>query len=87
MLQNISDEDLKVEVERRKKESHQKRIPVPLDNIDFQPLLAICHDYIHELATLGYAAEDYSHYIFEAAVTAIYGKDVWAFVNHPEEDD
>lgn len=56
-------------------------VPEPLENPDYTNLRDTCKGYLNELHEKGYANEDYSHYIFEEAMNAIYGKDVWKFIN------
>ena len=56
-------------------------VPEPLENPDYTNLIDTCKGYLKELNDKGYANEDYSHYIFEEAMNAIFGKDVWIFIN------
>lgn len=78
-LDSFSDKELKDELERR--ERTKPTAPPVLDNPNWKPLLDVCHDYLHELEVMGWADDDYKHYIYEAALDAIYGKDVWNFIN------
>jgi hypothetical protein len=80
-FEGITTTELRVELERREQAEKQASIPQPLEMPNYQQLINTCHDYIHELAMLGYADEDYKHYIYEAALEAIYGNDVWTFIN------
>jgi hypothetical protein len=80
-LIDITTEDLQAELARRKETEKTQRIPVPKVDINFIPLVGCCQDYIIELAKQGYADDDFPHYIYEAALTAIYGDDVWTFIN------
>ena len=81
MFTDVGTEELKAELARREQDAKQVSAPQPREMPNYSQLIAVCHDYIHELATLGYADEDYPHYIYEAALTAIYGEDVWKFIN------
>jgi hypothetical protein len=77
-IRQFSNGELEKELERRKRE---KAMPLPIDNPDFGDLIGVCKQYIREIAEYGRADEDYDHYIYEAALAAIYGKDVWRFIN------
>lgn len=83
LLDKYSNEELNAEIERRKQ--IKRKAPEPLENLVWQPLLNVCRDYLHELETLGFADDDYPHYIFEAAITAIYGADIWTYINSVKE--
>jgi len=75
-LNDISTEELEEEVEKRKRDA----IPKPLSVIGLTALTRICNEYINGLAG-GYQIKDGEHYIFETAIEAVYGKDVWDWVN------
>lgn len=77
-IKQFSVSELEKELERRKR---LRVIPNPVDDPDYKDLIGVCKQYLHELAEYGHADDDYEHYIFEAAMTAIFGKDVWKFVN------
>lgn len=50
--------------------------------IDFIPLLKACKEYVDFInSNEGYRDNDHSQYIFEAAMTCIYGKDFWEWHN------
>lgn len=55
--------------------------PTRLDVVDATRLRNICQAYIDELDEKGWADDDTTHYIFEAAMEAVFGKDVWIWVN------
>jgi hypothetical protein len=48
---------------------------------DFTELKKICQSYIEEVAKGDYVDEDFPHYIFETAITTLFGNDVWTFIN------
>ena len=56
-------------------------IPKQLILQDFKELRKICQSYVDDLEKDGYVDEDHSHYIFETAMTCIFGKDVWKWIN------
>lgn len=60
--------------------------PVQVASPDFTALQKVCQDYIDALAKDGYDADDdFDHYIYEEAITAFFGKEVWRFINDPED--
>lgn len=80
-LQNLSDDVLKAELERRVKIAKENNKPKPLTVIDLKPLSEVCRQYIDDLDHNGWADEDYTHFIYETAVETIYGKDIWDWIN------
>lgn len=54
--------------------------PKLLDNPNVDGIKALCEDYLDEVE-LGVEDTDTQHYLFEAAMEAFYGKDVWKFIN------
>jgi hypothetical protein len=68
--------------------------PKQFSNPDFTELKRICDEYIQEVAEGEYAdAEgecvlaDLCHYIFEAAIEALYGEEIWDFINDEGDDE
>jgi len=61
--------------------------PKPLEKIDPQELIEICQEYMDFIDDDEEYHEDndYSSYIFEKAMEAVYGKDVWTFINARQE--
>jgi len=60
--------------------------PNMIETPDLLPLKKICQEYIDAIADGKYVDDDFTHYIFECALSTFFGKDVWNFVNHPEDD-
>ena len=58
--------------------------PKQLENPDLENLRSICQDYLDFIDNDAAYSEDndYDCYIFEAALMAIFGKNVWKFVNN-----
>ena len=82
-LSKISKEELKEEIEKREKEEEEREKPLPLPMIDqdFTQVIKLCESYINDLDKDGWVDEDMDHYIFEAAMEAVYGKSVWEWIN------
>lgn len=59
-------------------------VPQPLETPDFTDLTKTVAEYMAELAKPPEAwrrLDNYEEYIFEAAVEAMYGKEVWGWIN------
>lgn len=56
--------------------------PQPLPNPDFAELIKACKEYIEVLDDEEiHEDSDDNHYIFEAALEAVFGADVWKWIN------
>jgi len=75
-LEDYSKKELGEELDKRK-----TIVPKKLDNPDWTQIVTVCEEYINCLANKGYASTDTDHFIFETVLTAVYGKDIWDFVN------
>jgi len=56
------------------------RKPKPLENPDFSGLKRQVEEHLDSIANKT-DREDDDHYIYEAAVTAVFGNDVWTYIN------
>ena len=81
-LSLYADRELAIELERRKKIKEEGEKPGPLFSPDFGPLRADVIAHIGDIAMKGAGADDNrERYIYEAAVAAVYGSDVWKWIN------
>ena len=76
-LRYISTEELEQELERRRSLPPKPR---PLISPNFSELVRACSDYIDILEKQG-ETSDSQHFIFEEAMNAVYGEDVWDWIN------
>jgi hypothetical protein len=82
-ISKFTKEDLEKELKRREE---QKNKPFPLTDLetcwelDFSQVKKACEVHIQEIAD-GKVDTDAEHWIYEAAMEAVYGKDVWDWVN------
>lgn len=60
----------------------KKPIQIKIEEQDFGYLRTLCQDYIDTLSKNQFIDDEEDHYIFEAAMEAIFGKNVWEYVNH-----
>jgi len=78
-LKKVSDEELEAELERRKKVKNAP--PVPLDQPNFEPLRKMIIEGTRESIENESEDDDFSHYVYEAAMDAVYGKNFWVWRN------
>ena len=75
--------ELIAEIERRT--AAERPDALALSHIRAQGLDSQVYDYankyINDLAEKGYVDDDLEHYIFEAVMTMVFGKNVWDFIN------
>jgi hypothetical protein len=48
---------------------------------DITRLQKVVMEYMRQVVSDDYVDEDLSHYIFEEAMMAFYGRDVWKYIN------
>lgn len=78
-LDGATDDELKAELERRKK--IERSPPAPLPNPDFSGLRQMIIEMVANAAVSQCMDEDADHYVYEAAIEAVYGKSFWAWRN------
>lgn len=79
-LRQVDLETLKKEVMRRELARRLAR-PATVDNPNMQPVIDMIVAYIDRLANGERSNEDIAYYVFETAVMAVYGKDVFTWIN------
>lgn len=77
MLSHYSMDELQGEIDRRR--MIQKK-PVPVNNSNYTELRQLCLDYIDQVSRLA-VDDDLEHHVFEAALEAVYGEDIWGYIN------
>ena len=80
-LENISTKQLEIELEQRRKREKEGTKPKQVENPNWMPLREICQEYINCLDSEEYCDDDFSHYIYETALRALFGKNVFDWVN------
>jgi|WetSurMetagenome_2_1015567.scaffolds.fasta_scaffold548995_1 hypothetical protein len=78
MIGDYSTKTLREELARR--EPAAKKLPEPLSEHNIKPLKELVINYVKDRSGNN-DFEDYEHYIYEAAVELIYGKDIWKYLN------
>lgn len=79
LLALLSTKEMQDEIERRK--AAMPPMPELTGRIELESLLELCKQYIYDLSNGGGVDEDMEYNIFEAAVEAFYGKDIFDWVN------
>ena len=54
--------------------------PKVLEDIDTQSIIDTCENYLNDVEN-GYESKDFKEYIFEDVMIAVYGKDVFGYIN------
>lgn len=80
-IKSIPTPILEAELVRRKEASDTKPIPKHPFEVGWKLLYQICANDIDEHERGESEDSDTPHYIYKAAMEAIYGKDVWEWIN------
>jgi len=75
----VPDDALEAELARRKKLANMP--PQPLKEPDFSGLVKTVTSGIAQSMEEGYEDDDFKHYVYEAAMEAVYGKGFWTWRN------
>ena len=78
-LKNVPLKELQDELERRSKGA--PAIPQPIENPDFAQLIKTCKEHLETIVEEGYIDDDGTEYIYEAAMTALYGDGIFTYIN------
>ena len=78
-MTQYSDDDLRAELRRREGLATEP-LPPKLVTPNLEPLAELVAEHLRLIAVRK-RDEDMPHYIYETAMEAFYGKDVWKFVN------
>jgi hypothetical protein len=87
LIEQLTDEELEAEVERRKLLA--RKAPIRIVTPDFSTLITTVDEFITGLEedVENYREDDDTeHYIYEAAVEALYGKEIWGWLNKIAEE-
>lgn len=79
-LSGFTDEELKEELVRRAAEKSTPR-PMPKTSPDFLPLVAWLEQGMQSIQERETYPKDFKEYVFESAMTCIYGPEVFAWIN------
>jgi hypothetical protein len=80
-LDAYTSDALRAELERREEAKRSPAKPRRVALTDFAPVIKLCVGYIDGTETGHLNKDDMQTYIFEAAMEACFGKDVWVWIN------
>lgn len=75
-IESYTDDELKMELELRRSKKEKRNIPKQLENPNLTLLREMCRDYVES----EYKDKNFEYYIFETAISAIYGTDIWDYI-------
>ena len=82
IIQEYPTEILEAELIRRKQQSKlEAKLPKPLEVPDYTGLYNMVVDGVLDCVTTEHEDEDFQHYIYEAAMEAVYGEGFWTWRN------
>lgn len=79
VLQDLSDEDLEKELAARK--AKRAGPPTPLEKPDYSQLRQMIIGEITQACENCYQDDDFEHYVYEEAMKAVYGPDIFTWLN------
>ena len=79
-IKDYTIEELQNEIERQT--NHPIPVPKSHTKFDWQPLIEICQNYVKDIEEKDYVRDDWDHYIYETAMTAVFGDSVWDWINN-----
>lgn len=80
-LRGVSREALEAELRRRDQELLDSLKPQPLNAVHPKYVFELCEQYVNDKWDGKYVDDDLIHYIFEAALQAVYGQDIFERLN------
>lgn len=86
-LKQVSDAELRHELALREAKAKLRVEPVLLPNPDFRRVVALMTAGVREAQETGRFPKDFKHYVYEAALEAIYGHEFWAWYNALESNE
>ena len=81
MLKEITDEELQAELDKRKAERDEKAKPQPIAEPDWSRARATVVNHVEDVLRGVQEGKDIEHYIYEQALEAVYGVNIWYTLN------
>lgn len=79
-IEQLEIEELEREIEIRKELLRKKNKPQEIKEKNWTLVIKYCLNYIDDLYEDGYVDSDLKQYIFEAAMQAVFGGNVWEWI-------
>lgn len=80
-LSKVSIEKLQAEIDSRKTPKQPKPKPLPYEERNYATLNELCEEYVNQVDAIGCVEDGMNGYIFESAIEAVFGRDVWDWIN------
>ena len=80
-LKCFDTEQLEAELKRHKEEEKGRNKPQPVANPDWSTVQRYCQEQVDTIFQGKYVDSDSDHYIYEAAMEAVFGRNVWSWIN------
>jgi len=80
-LSNVPEEDLLNELEKRKKAKELKDEIKPLENPNFDRVISMAKNHVHEVLDQSVEEYDNDHWFFEEVMKAVYGDNIFDKLN------
>ncbi len=81
-LKSFTDDELQQELGRRQAKIKKESKPKPLDNINWDDVIAHANDIISDIDNGSYHEDnDDTQYMYEGVMTAVFGKDIFDWIN------
>jgi hypothetical protein len=84
-FKEFTDEEIHAEIYRRNRERLKpKKLYNAVEHIKdhYYKLINICEEYINNIAEGNHVGSDDEHFVFEEAIKAVYGKDIFIWINN-----
>ena len=82
-LKDVPTAKLLEEMQKRKKEVDRPKIKPDVYD-EFMSLIDVCEGYFDDIVKQGYS-KNADHYIYEAAMECVYGKQCWLWINEHDK--
>lgn len=75
-------EDLRAAIAIKERQAFidMQELPKPVENPDFTEVTKLCQEYVRSLVQEKYVDDDLDHYIYEAAMNAVFGKGIFDYM-------
>ena len=73
--------ELKAELKHLEEKKREEEKPIAIETPDFSSVIVMCQGYVDRLHIDGYVSEDLESYIFEAVMDAMFGKNIFEWIN------
>lgn len=83
-IEDATTDELVAEIEKRRAQdllSTAAKRPRPKDLVNIRPLIEMVERNLNVIEETGASPKDFDHYVYEMALTAIYGDEIWPWIS------